>query len=790
MVNASSTSSVEVWASVCPESVLDVCEAMHRSAGRVSVSGSRFSPDAQFALEGALHLDLSRLDRIVRLEPLARTVCVQAGARWSDLLQFLLPHDLVPRIMPAYANFSVGGSVASNRIGPYVGTGPVGEAVRSLVVVLADGSVRRFARDEDPDAFCACIGGFGGVGVIVEVELELADNVTMLRKHHVLDADGYPDFLRARVLTDPGAIVHRAELDPTTLETARCETWVEARAAATWPQRLQTWGGDDPLARMLDFAHADGVIGRATRRLIVDPLHAMRRSVHWRSFVASADLRAFDAQARGGPRHVFQAYAVPLDGYQPFLQALRAIADAYRLPLSKVSIFSQGACTSSHLPLIEGRGLGFHLALRPDAADRARDPNDADRDNAVWTRELVQAALDCGGGFDPAYRMHATREQFARAFPGRAALAHAKQRLDPRDRFGNGFWSRYLGPVPAPLPEQRSVDAAGGGPVAVAALDRGAAGRADGPQSGGSEFVEAMGREEVRDVLYRLLGTVAPAGCGPRLFRLLQAQCRRVADDELIYRALARALQKWRPGWHARLLGHRPDWLDTLQPRLVQFSRDALHGRPARSPEELDGVAELGTAGRHVTALRRELRLSGELLRIDGFGLLASRPLHGVSGARSLRALAARTLPARAVPVGESLCAGLPKVPEVLDLVVLHAGLSQVAPSALPGLLARVATALREGGVLVVLEHDADSAQSALEASVSIRLAALCEGLSWHDSVALRADLRPADEWVETLAAHGFDAAGGRERIARTPLGDVLMSFTSRRAPANAIVRE
>ncbi|MGE0312769.1 MAG: FAD-binding oxidoreductase [Lautropia sp.] len=760
--NASSTLGVDVWASVRPESVVDVQEAMRRSAGRVSVSGARFSPDTQFALEGALHLDLSRLDRIVRLEPLARTVTVQAGARWAALLQFLLPHDLVPRVMPMYANFSVGGSVASNRIGPYAGAGPVGEGVRSLLVVLADGSLRRLARDEDPDGFKACVGGFGGTGIIVEVELELAENSAMLRKLHSLDADQYPDFLRARVLTDPGAIMHRAELDPADLASVRAETWVASKTAVNWPQKLYARSGDDPLARIAELARAGGPLARAAIRLFVDPLRAMRRSVHWRSLEASADIRSLDPQAQVAPRQVFQTYAVPLDGFQPFLRALRRIADEHRLPLSTATILHLGESTSSHLPMIAGEGVAIHLVLRPEAADDARDPNDAERDFAVWTRELVQAALDCGGGFDPGYRMHATREQFARAFPGSGAMALAKQRLDPRDRLGNGFWNRYFGTEADAGPAARPADAA------------------PGLRGAGSEFAEAMARETVRDGVYRMLCAVAPAGLGPRVFRLLQAQCRRNDDDELIYRALSRALSKWRQPWHARLAGRRADWLEQMQPRLAQYTLATLAARSADTAEGPDGVLEFGTAGTHLETLRHTLRPRGELMRFDGFGLLARRAARADAVQASVRALAARALPARVLPDPDSLWSGLPKAPEVLDLVVVHAGLAQLPAPAQARLLASVSTSLRRGGVMILLEHDADSAQSALEASVFARLTALCEGSSWRDCAALPMDLRPADEWGAVLAAHGLVETGTRERIARSPLGDVLMAFTRR----------
>lgn len=41
---------------------------------------------------------------------------------------------------------------------------------------------------------------------------------------------------------------------------------------------------------------------------------------------------------------------------------------------------------------------------------------------AIWTRELIDAVLVCGGTYYLPYQPHARRDQFHRAYPGAAAL--------------------------------------------------------------------------------------------------------------------------------------------------------------------------------------------------------------------------------------------------------------------------------------------------------------------------------------------------------------------------------
>ena len=68
---------------------------------------------------------------------------------------------------------------------------------------------------------------------------------------------------------------------------------------------------------------------------------------------------------------------------------------------------------------------------------------DADQRMELLTRELINAALGLGGRHYLPYRLHATSEQFARAYPQAAEFFQAKLRFDPGELFQNGFYRRY-----------------------------------------------------------------------------------------------------------------------------------------------------------------------------------------------------------------------------------------------------------------------------------------------------------------------------------------------------------
>src|SRR6202042_220225 len=65
---------------------------------------------------------------------------------------------------------------------------------------------------------------------------------------------------------------------------------------------------------------------------------------------------------------------------------------------------------------------------------------------SVWTRELIDAVISCGGCYYLPYQAHATPEQFHAAYPGARKLFELKAKLDPQFRFRNVIWDTYYQP--------------------------------------------------------------------------------------------------------------------------------------------------------------------------------------------------------------------------------------------------------------------------------------------------------------------------------------------------------
>ena len=68
----------------------------------------------------------------------------------------------------------------------------------------------------------------------------------------------------------------------------------------------------------------------------------------------------------------------------------------------------------------------------------------AQREVPVWTKELIDLALEHGGRYYLPYQLHATKAQFERAYPEVGQLRALKRKADPTGKLSNELWKKYL----------------------------------------------------------------------------------------------------------------------------------------------------------------------------------------------------------------------------------------------------------------------------------------------------------------------------------------------------------
>lgn len=420
-----------------PRSTADVARLLSGSQTPVSIGGAHCSMGGQTAWPGSLHIGMRGL-RGIRIDPQAMRARVQAGASWRDLQDRLDPLGLSVRIMQSYSNFSVGGSLSVNCHGRYVGRGPLVNSVRAVQLATADGRLLELSREREPEVFGAVAGGYGGLGIVTEVELDLDHNQRIARSAERVALADYPAWFAERVLSDPDAVLHNADMAPPGFDAPVAVTWRRTGEPPTLAQRLTPRGADYARQQSLIWAASELPGGdrirdrELTRRLLEE------RVVAWRNHEASLDIASLEPRTRLFSTYLLQEYFIPVPAFHDFARAMARILRSHETHALNVSIRHSPADRVSLLRWAPTDVFSFVLF------HKQRNTASADRDAGRWTRQLVDAALDCGGRHYLPYRLHATRRQFLRAYPEASRFAAIKQRVDPGNRFRNRLWDAYL----------------------------------------------------------------------------------------------------------------------------------------------------------------------------------------------------------------------------------------------------------------------------------------------------------------------------------------------------------
>ena len=414
-----------------PITTEEASDAIGRWPGAISIGGGRYIMGGQIAAPDSLHLDMRGMNRVLTLDPARRVVRVQAGISWRDLQEVIDPHDLSVRIMQSYSNFTVGGSVSVNCHGRYVGKGPLVNSVRAVQMVRADGQVLELAPESA--LFRGLFGGYGGLGVVTEVELDLDPNTRIRRVVEKVDLDRYPDHFRSKIARDPDVVLHNADLRPPGFAEPRLINWISTEEPATVGERLIPRDRDYSRNQTLIWMGSELPGGKRLRGGIEDRV-LEREAIVWRNYEASLDTDALEPGTRLFSTYLLQEYFIPVANFLPFARILADLLQRRRVNALNVSIRHSLGDSKSLLAWAPTEVFSFVLYYKQRAS----------REAGIWTRKLIDAALANGGRYYLPYRLHAARSQFEQAYSEIREFVAMKARVDPRGKFQNLLWDKYL----------------------------------------------------------------------------------------------------------------------------------------------------------------------------------------------------------------------------------------------------------------------------------------------------------------------------------------------------------
>jgi FAD/FMN-containing dehydrogenase len=167
----------------------------------VAVGAARHSMGGQSLPRDGTAITLN--SRRVDPDRVAGSYWVDAGARWADVIKSLDPIGFSPTVMQSNNDFGVASTFCVTAHGWPTPHGPFGSTVKSLRMILADGSIVTCSRTENADLFAHAMGGYGLFGIIIDLDVEMTPNLLLVPTAERMPAEEFARRFIAAVSRDP-----------------------------------------------------------------------------------------------------------------------------------------------------------------------------------------------------------------------------------------------------------------------------------------------------------------------------------------------------------------------------------------------------------------------------------------------------------------------------------------------------------------------------------------------------------------------------------------------------------
>ena len=414
-----------------PTSLPDLVAAM-RLPGPIAIRGAGYSQGGQ--TDAATVIDTSHLNRIVCITD--RSVTVEAGCRWSDVIRALNAVGRSVAEMQSYVNFSVGGAISVNCHGRGMQFGTIHDTILTMQVVTPD-TTTHIVRPGDA-LFAAVVGGYGLVAVIYSVKLLTVENVPLRRNIRAEPRRALSEFLR-QVASDESVVFYHGFIYPHVTDYVHhrifCRTSVCAATndlpESTSVTRLVNQVGEHVLRR--------GSMMAKIIRGHIEPMCVRKDLVCWRNQEMWYDVEDRTPYTERFSKTYLQEYFIALPHIDNLLNVFFELTQRYHVNVLNISVRLVRTPLRRERPMLD-----YAPELRVAMVvyyNMWRNTIDAD---GVWTREMLDWVVSHGGAFYLPYLPHATPGQVRRAYPRFDELMAMKARWDPNGKLESRWSVKYI----------------------------------------------------------------------------------------------------------------------------------------------------------------------------------------------------------------------------------------------------------------------------------------------------------------------------------------------------------
>ncbi|KAJ4323432.1 hypothetical protein N0V94_001905 [Neodidymelliopsis sp. IMI 364377] len=119
-------------------------------------------------------VDISSLNHVLHIDRVKKTALVEPGIAMDKLVKELIPHNLMPAVVPEFPGITAGGAFAGTAAeSSSFRYGYFDSAVNEIEIVLGNGDIVLASPTQSSDLFYGSAGAMGTLGITTQLEIQL-----------------------------------------------------------------------------------------------------------------------------------------------------------------------------------------------------------------------------------------------------------------------------------------------------------------------------------------------------------------------------------------------------------------------------------------------------------------------------------------------------------------------------------------------------------------------------------------------------------------------------------------
>jgi len=303
----------------------------------------------------------------------------------------------------------------------------------------ADGTIVRCSRQKNTELFSLALGGYGLFGIILDVDLHVVPNQRYRIEQIVVPVDQALETFEKQIKSKPDVVMVYARLgivpDHFLKAVIINVLYRDPSPDGRLPELSEP--GMVSLRRSMFRGSAGSDYGKQLRWEAETKLQPHLKDSHFsRNQLLNEGVEVFQNRSAEST-DILHEYFVPRDGITSFVEELRRIIPAHQGDLLNVTVRYVDTDTDTFLRFADQPMFALVMLFNQ------RTTAAGDAQMQAMTQEMIDAVLASGGRYYLPYRLHATLEQFRRAYPQADAFFSLKRKYDPDELFQNQFYLKY-----------------------------------------------------------------------------------------------------------------------------------------------------------------------------------------------------------------------------------------------------------------------------------------------------------------------------------------------------------